>query len=508
MKIEKTKLLMWFFVILFIASAGIVIKDFVFIEKEDNTITENNKNLIEEIEKLDEKQDEENNSSSNNKEDNSNLSAADKKKQNLEKLRKRYSLRWIVIKWDFYNKQNEPEKALEKYLEAHKSLPTDEKITKKIADLYFEEKDFNNAYNYYFKIKDSDVVDLDKLLLSLIYSQDLSNITSLKKLAFIIKNDIPLNKDGKFYYMNSLACISDFHQCKKNFNTYFEKNKIINYSKLEKIKDTIKQYQDFKINELYYKDTLLTAAFFDAGIYPLSAKVWEQILEKKPKYQSIMQIIWKSYFEMQEFEKAKNILEKSYELDTSNPKISYLLWIINFNLEDYQSSNLYYNAAIKSGYTPKIDLERRLAYNYFILEDKENMLSTFGYLLEEENANISDFSLWIYHALLNNKKRVALKWANLAKEKFPDEELFYGYLWWVYRELNLLEKAEETLTEWFEKNSRNPLITLNLWYLYLAKDDLDNAKKFFKRTYLINSNWEFWTLAKNEIKNIENFTNE
>ncbi|MCT4617370.1 MAG: tetratricopeptide repeat protein [Candidatus Gracilibacteria bacterium] len=495
MNINKTKVIIGIFTALFIISGGLIVKDIIFPEYNDDTLINKNKNLIEEIDKLEDKKQE-------------NINTKDKKKAALEKIRNRYSLRGIIIKGDLYNKQNEPDKALKQYLNALEKLPSDEAIIKKIADLYFNKKDFKNAYEYYLKIKDSENAPLDKLVLSLIYGENLDSESSLRKLAFLIKQDFPLDSQSKFYYMNSLGCLNDFHLCKKNFNTYFEKNENITDPKLLDIKNAIQKYRDFKIDEIYYKDTLLTASFFENGMYPISANLGEQILEKKPNYQSVMQIIGKSYYELQNFEKAREILEDSYELDTNNPKISYLLGIINFELKDYESSSLYFNAAIKSGYTPKEDLERRLAYNYYILEQTENMLTIFKYLLDEENSTISDFSLGIYHAITNDKKTMAIKWANKAKEKFPDEEIFYGYLGWIYRELGQLDLAQQLLEKGLEKNSRNPLITLNLGYLYQTKGDYENAEKYFRKTYIINSAGEFGLLAKNELKELENFTNK
>lgn len=61
---------------------------------------------------------------------------------------------------------------MDKYLEAYKQLPDDESIIQKIADLYYNEKDYSNAYTYYFKIKDEDDEILDKLVLSLFYSEN------------------------------------------------------------------------------------------------------------------------------------------------------------------------------------------------------------------------------------------------------------------------------------------------------------------------------------------------
>jgi tetratricopeptide (TPR) repeat protein len=119
--------------------------------------------------------------------------------------------------------------------------------------------------------------------------------------------------------------------------------------------------------------------------------------------------------------------------------------VIYSKLEDYESSSLYYNAAIKNEYPDKTDLERRLAYNYYLLSDTENMIKTFGYLIDEKDANENDYYLAIYSAIINKKTEKAIFWSKKGLKRFPKEETFYGYLGWVYRELGDLEMSEKFL---------------------------------------------------------------
>jgi hypothetical protein len=86
---------------------------------------------------------------------------------------------------------------------------------------------------------------------------------------------------------------------------------------------------------------------------------------------------------------------------------------------------MYYNNAIKNLYKPKIDLERRLAYNYYLLQEDKKMLSIFYSLLKEPDVEMTDYSLGIYNAIMLGENTLAQIWIKKAMEKYPKEEIFY-----------------------------------------------------------------------------------
>jgi hypothetical protein len=59
--------------------------------------------------------------------------------------------------------------------------------------------------------------------------------------------------------------------------------------------------------------------------------------------------------------------------------------------------------------------------------------------------------------------------------------------------------SEKFLKLWYKIDIRNPLVTLNLWYLYETLEDYKKSKIYFERTIAINSDWEFGSLAKKEL---------
>ncbi len=423
------------------------------------------------------------------------------KEDQINVLRNRFSLRGIIMKWDNYFDNNQLMLALNEYLKAYRESPWDDKIIEKIWDVYFELKNFSKAEEFFTLINRKDDVITEKLISSIFYQIDFSQYEKIKESVQKIK-DLKLPVEQQFYYMNSLNCSVNLHECKKYFHNYFNKNPEISFSKLNNIKDAFTTFENFQSENLYYKDALMIGAFFRNKMYSLSNFLWEKMLEEKSDYQPILLMVWKWQYELWNLTQAQDFLLQYYKINPQDISIAYLLGNIYFRQRDYTSSNLYYNVALRNNFEPKIELQRKLIYNHYLLDDKRSMLNLFSYLLDETGANMEDYSLWIYHAILMWRTANASIWAKRWIEKFWDQqgrEVFYWYLWWIEREAWNLEKAEEYIRNWLQINPRNPLLTLNYWYIEKAKWNYPTAMIYLKRTVNFNGEWEFWELAQKEI---------
>ncbi len=423
----------------------------------------------------------------------------------INMLRNRFSLRWIIMKWDNYFENNQLILALNEYLKAYRENPQDDQIITKIADVYFETKNFKKAEEFYAFIQRRNELQTEKLILSLFYQINFEDYEEIKENVQKIKN-LRLPVEQQFYYMNSLNCSVNLHECKKYFHSFFNKHPNISFWKLNNIKEAFITFDNFQTEHLYYKDALMIGAFFRDKMYSLSNLLWTKILQEKSDYQALLLMTGKWYYELWQLSNAQSSLLQYYQLNPQDITIAYLLWNIYFRQRDYTSSNLYYNVALRNNFEPKIDLQRKLIYNYYLLGDTRSMLNIFSYLLDEPNANIEDFSLWIYHAILTKRVSNASVWSKRGIEKFSGQngtEIFYWYLWWIERESGNLQNAENFIKQWLALNPRNPLLTLNYGYTEKAKGNYPLAIIYFKRTITFNGEWEFWELANKEIASLE-----
>ena len=425
--------------------------------------------------------------------------------ERIEILRKRFALDWIISLWDNYMLNNSYNLALEQYKKALKENQNDNSLKQKIANVYFYLNDFKESVNFFSQtINTLNHEDLNKYILAVIYSTNLKNIDDIKDSISKIRN-LELSNQEKLYYINILNCSISINSCIGVFDEYSKKS-TITFDKILSFQRAITNYKNFQTEQDYYRDVLITSSIFQEKIYNVSNFIWEKILQEMPSYKPILLIVWKWYYELWNLKKARDYLIQYYELEKNDKNISYLLWIISLELWDYQTSNLYLNASLSNWHKDTLWIKRLITYNYYLSWNKRSMINSFWFLLQEENSTIDDFALWIYHAILEWRTQSAITWAKLWIKNFidiPGYEIFYWYLWWIYRENWDFEKAKDYLDEWYSINNRNPLISLNIWYLEKSQRNYSRSLLFFKRTNIINPNWEFWALAKKEIDLLE-----
>ena len=86
------------------------------------------------------------------------------------------------------------------------------------------------------------------------------------------------------------------------------------------------------------------------------------------------------------------------------------------------------------------------------------------------------------------------------KEKFPDNNNFYAYEWWVQRDKWNLDVARDVLIEWNIISPWNPFILINLGYTEKEAKNNTQALIYFKQTIAADSNSEFALQAQEELK--------
>jgi len=52
------------------------------------------------------------------------------------------------------------------------------------------------------------------------------------------------------------------------------------------------------LEDIYYKDALIIARFFQDKMYPLAIQLGNQLEAEKPNYKAILKVIAESYFEL------------------------------------------------------------------------------------------------------------------------------------------------------------------------------------------------------------------
>ncbi|MDP2103771.1 MAG: hypothetical protein Q8K26_02520, partial [Candidatus Gracilibacteria bacterium] len=269
------------------------------------------------------------------------------KEERLAESKRRMDFRAMIRKGDYLSLKNDPEAALRSYLSAYVRLKDDNVLERKIAGAYFDLHEFTNAYKYYKRVPFVDLEDREKkqMLQSI-----MSDESILKKGAEIQK--LGLSHDELSYYWYVEHCYTGIHNCVVALEAYTG-----SFAQTRKLKSVIDSYEKVSA-DFQYRNALLAGALFESEQYLAGMKIAQEISEKRPDYAIALKIAGYSAYELGKYREANTYLARYYAFQPKDTKIAYILGLTNYYLEDYTTSNLYFNTAVLGGYTPKTELER------------------------------------------------------------------------------------------------------------------------------------------------------
>gem|GEM_PF-552351 len=405
--------------------------------------------------------------------------------ERIEESKRRVNFRAMIRKGDYLSLKNDREAALRSYLSAYVRLKDDNVLERKIANAYFDLKEFSNAYKYYKRVPFVDLDEKEKkqTLQSIMFDETIS-----MKNAEIKKLGLSHNELSYYWYIEN--CYTGIHNCVVALQAYTG-----SFAEIKKLKDITYSYEKVSA-DFQYRNALLAGALFESEQYLAGMKIAREITEKRPDYIIALKIAGYSAYELGRYREANTYLARYYTFESKDTKIAYILGLTNYYLEDYITSNLYFNTAVLGGYTPKTELERRLVYNYYILNDRKAMFKIFRYLLEEPDVTEDDFIIAVHIAKEDNNRAKAFLWANRGIEKFTDSDMLLSLRSSLYLNTNNLDRAETDLQRAYAINPRNPFTLLQYAKLHFAKNDYTSAKGFIKNVLEADPNSIFAEEAK------------
>ncbi len=256
-------------------------------------------------------------------------------------------------------------------------------------------------------------------------------------------------------------------------------------------------------SDFQYRNILLAGAFFESKQYLAGAKIATEITEKRPDYKIAYKIAGYCNYELGKYKEANTFLGKYYAFESKEVATAYTLGLTNYYLEDYTTSNLYFNTAVLNGYTPKTELERRLMYNYYVLGDIKGMFKIFRYLLKESDVTEDDFVIATHMAIEQKERAKGFLWVNEGLDKFPESSMLYALRGTLYLLNSAPDRAIDDLTKASALDMRNPVATLGFAKLHFQKNNFTSAKEYIQSTKDIDADGVFGEEASTLLKQIE-----
>jgi tetratricopeptide (TPR) repeat protein len=331
----------------------------------------------------------------------------------ISALKKKYALRGLIIDGESYLSNEQYGLALKNFSEALEDHPNNTFLLEKVWDTYFAMKKFEAAYNTYIKIPDPGETLKRNIFFSSLHAKWYKIHNHIDSLSLLI-NSLNFDTEESTYYKEIIKCSKDFHACKKSLESYIEKNKdslksewFIDY------KNTLTNYENFRLEDLYYKNTLLLGSMFKQKLYPLVISIGLNLNKEKPDYKPVLQMIAQSFYEIGEYKSAKAFLDMYLKYEPNDADGWYLMGVINMKLQEYILSNIQFNKAYELGFKEKLVVKRQIIFNLSILEQTERMLSELASIINNfDNYQKIDLYLAIYYHIIYDKTETALLIAN------------------------------------------------------------------------------------------------
>ncbi len=233
-----------------------------------------------------------------------------------------------------------------------------------------------------------------------------------------------------------------------------------------------------------YLKALLSKAFIDAEEFELAENLAMQILNEKTDYRDVWVLLGYAQLKKESYQEAEDAFKQAEKLDSVKPETHYFLGTAHYFQEEYEESIKGFELALLNGFEPESEAYRKMAESQLFLEQYEEALAAYEYLIKVDQSSIELFirPVWIAIEKLNDLNR-ALTLAQESVTLFPGDAMSHNLLAWVYIEQNELEKAETEIDTAFDIDPNLAEAHYNAGLLREKQSNLEGAKWEFKKAY-------------------------
>lgn len=141
-----------------------------------------------------------------------------------------------------------------------------------------------------------------------------------------------------------------------------------------------------------------------------------------------------------------------------------------------------------------------MIYNYTLLGDSKGAFKIFRYLLDEADVSGEDFEIAVFLALQTDEISKASLWSAKGIEKFGSNDRIIALAGNVLRIRGEYDDAETLLRRALSMDGRNPVASLELGRIFVAKKEYTIAKGYFEDAVRVDAGGFFGDAAAREIE--------
>ncbi len=291
------------------------------------------------------------------------------------------------------------------------------------------------------------------------------------------------------YYKAILAILKNENDKAKDYFDRLAGSEEISSELKEKVQFFLDAYTNFEVftdSESIYLDALLAKALGQADEYQAGIIVGLDIVNQMNNYRDAWIILGYNYLAVEKARDAIDALSKAEDLSPEKPETLFYLGLAYFANNDLDNAIAYLEKAYKNGFEPKDEVNLKLGDIYLLQESYDKAAFRYEKVLTQNTSNIDVFvkAIWLNIDQIGNHSK-ALKLAEKAVEKFPDNAMAYNLLGWAQLSIGEYSDAEKNLTASLNLNPQLDATNLNFGLLYEKQGNVILAKDFYKKAYLL-----------------------
>ena len=294
-------------------------------------------------------------------------------------------------------------------------------------------------------------------------------------------------------YYDGLLSVLDgkYDEGKKKFQS-LKNLQNVDSKLIEKTDRFLNAYTEFEFAqaaEPLYRSMLLARAMSENQEYELAIHLLKDMIRERSDLRDAWILLGFSYMNLDKYLFALTSFERAYELDSQWPSTQYFLGLTHAELGNTDQAIIFLNYALNNGFEPSVAVEQKLAELYIDSKRYADAAQAYRKVLEENNSDITTFiqPVWIYLDFLSQPKE-ALKIAQQAVIKFPEDPMAYNLLGWAQIGTGNFVEAEKNLNKALEMDSNLAAAHLNFGKLYEAQDHKEKAMAAYQKAYELDQN--------------------
>jgi len=318
----------------------------------------------------------------------------------------------------------------------------------KLGLAYLEMGDFEKAVENFARASKLSPNDLGY---AVNYGKGLIRINDFERAFEHFQSLTSENLDVQFYRSLLSAYRSDYDSARAEIQEAARYGGSVNPAYLQSVNQAFLAFDSQQEGQVIYLEALLTKAMVDAEEYHLAEAMALKVLNKQSDYRDVWTLLGYSQLKLENYEEAKQSLDQAVKIDSLKPEIHYFLGLSHYFLEEYEDAVNRFELALLYGFEPENEPYRKIAESQLFLEQFNEALAAYEYLVKIEHASVDDFvrPTWLAIEKVQDLDR-ALTLAEEAVTHFPGEAMSHNLLGWVYIEQGQLELADDSLNTAFQ----------------------------------------------------------